>query len=244
MDVKPHVHFASLLLVIAVASLGWARANNSGSQMLMEAIAGHVYARSTYLADGQLESRAQLRVGDTETEPDGGVTVTIDVESFTGLDEQGDVVRLRWSCNPTAASMLMNILILAGADLRRDLRLEVDTPPLRYPDSATVQTVFEDILLNIRIRRGVLSLLGTRTRLLVTNRRVKSANALGRGSYTIASDVKATVFVLGLPVRRRRFESLETVQGGVGLVRQSVVFSSGGYTVIEALAEGNDPANG
>lgn len=89
-----------------------------------------------------------------------------------------------------------------------------------------------DVSLDIRVRSGMLALLGNRTRVKLHHRRIQPAEPPAAGRYIIDSEVDATVFLLGMPLKRRRFRSLETVQAGVGMMRQRMNFSDGSYAVI------------
>lgn len=65
-----------------------------------------------------------------------------------------------------------------------------------------------------------------------------ATDTIEEGSYTLASDVEAAAYWLGIPVRRWRLRSTVTLQPGRGLVRQRITFDDGGFAVVEVLDDG------
>lgn len=127
--------------------------------------------------------------------------------------------------------MFMSLLLLPGVD-EEGAEIRVDGPPLRYPDAPRSGDTLADVLLDIRMRSGMLALLGNRTRVKLHHRRIQPAEPPSSGRYIIDSEVDATVFLLGMPLKRRCLRSLETVQAGMGLISQRMNFADGSYSII------------
>jgi len=233
-----------LMILFALSSFGVVPVYANEPKMLIETVAGKTYQRTSYDAGGVLVTRSILRTGTVQAEDDGSVMVTTDVETFSPSGESQGSRQVRWSCDPAAASMLMNILLLAGDELRRETRIEVKGPPLRFPASANADTALNSLELNLRLRGGLLSFFGTRTRIVISNRRIIATDAMNPGNYTVESEVDATVYFLGFPAKRKRFESLESVRAGIELVRQRITFADGSYSMIEQIANGAKQAGG
>lgn len=206
--------------------------------MLMEKIAAHRYERRAYDQDGTLTGRALFDISRIVEAADrsGDLQLYIKVERFDDADRSIGTDEVVWSCNPGAARMFMNLLILLGDTAKQNLRLDVESAPLIYPAAYSPGATLEDLVLNIRIKRGILSLLGTGTRLTLSNRMLlpleASESPADRSGFRIVSDIEAKVYVLRLRVKRRRMRSEEWLDTENGLIRQVVTFSDGSYSEV------------
>lgn len=212
--------------------------------MLIEAVAGRTYERTSFDAEGQLQSRSILKTGAVQEADDDSLVVITDVTTFSASGEAQSSKQLRWSCNPTAASMLMNIFLLAGDDLKTSMQVTVNGPPISYPASVLADADFGNVQFDLKLRGGVLSFFGTRSRILLTDRQVTISKASNPGDYIIESNVETTILVLGFPAKKTRLRSMEVVQAGPVLLQQRIVFSDGRYSVIEQMVDdGADEIN-
>ncbi len=133
--------------------------------------------------------------------------------------------------------MLMNIFLLAGVELKSSTQVAVSGPPINYPATVSAGTDFGNIQFDLKLRGGLLSFLGTRTRVMVSNRQAEVPDASVPGDYLIESNVETIIYVLGFPAKKTRFKSLEIVQAGRVLLQQRITFSDGRYSVIEQIAD-------
>jgi hypothetical protein len=214
-----------------------ALAYGAGSTMLIEAVAGRTYERTSFDADGQLLSRSILKTGAVQIAEDGSLIVVTDMTTFSASGEAQASKQLRWSCDQEAAGMLMNIFLLAGVELKSSTQVAVSGPPINYPATVSAGTDFGNIQFDLKLRGGLLSFLGTRTRVMVSNRQAEVPDASVPGDYLIESNVETIIYVLGFPAKKTRFKSLEIVQAGRVLLQQRITFSDGRYSVIEQIAD-------
>jgi hypothetical protein len=207
--------------------------NPAGGKPLVELLAGHVYDRRVYTANGHITGRQILQFGTLEPQPNGKVQVPVVIEGFDAAGRRTSIYRLRLTCRPQATAMVMNFVSMPHAGTSR-LAFQVSGSPLTYPIHSAAGTILPDAVFDIRIRSGLFSLLGARTRVRMSDRIVEDGDPRAPGSYRIESDIRATVYVIGLPLVHRYFESVETVLPGEGPIRQRMKFLDGGYAVIQA----------
>lgn len=205
------------------------------STMLIEAVAGQTYERTSFDAGGQLISRSILKTGAVQKAEDGSLIVVTDMTTFSASGEAQSSKQLRWSCDPEAAAMLMSIFLLAGDELKSSTQVAVNGPHIYYPATVSPGTDFGNVQFDLKLRGGFLSFLGTHTRVMVSNRQAAVSGASEPGDYLIESNVETTIYVLGIPAKRTRFKSLEIVQAGRVLLQQRITFSDGRYSVIEQV---------
>jgi len=207
--------------------------NPVGGKPLIEILAGHLYDRKVYAADGRMTGGQILRFGALEPQPNGKVQVPVVIEGFDAAGHRTSIYRLRVTCRPRAPWMVMNFVSMPMPGTSR-LAFQVSGPPLTYPAQVAAGTILPNAVLDIRMRSGLFSLLGARTRVLMSDRVVEDADPQVPGSYRIESNIEAIVYVLGLPLVHRYFESVETVLPGEGPIRERMKFLDGGYAVILA----------
>lgn len=129
----------------------------------------------------------------------------------------------------------MCLLVLPSRQGGNALDLRVHSPPLLYPSAPAPGAVLPDVVLEIRVRSGVLGLPGTRTRVRLrhrTVRNVRNVDPRTPGRYGIESEIDTTVYFLGLPLKHSRFQSQEKVDGGE-LVNHRLRFADDSSSVLE-----------
>ncbi len=234
-------HIVKVALIVGIASCASITSLGvSADDMLMNRIAGHRYERRAYNADRVSAGRTVFSVSEiVESLEDDRLEIRIRATSFDANDRPIGTNEVVWYCNRGAAEMFMNLLILAGERFKRDFRVTVQGGALVFPAVYEGITALPDVELDIEITTGFLALLGTRTRVTLTDRSVipfESQGNLADGQgYKVLSNVQARVFVLRIPVKRYRMKSEEWVSVGTGLVRQMVTFSDGGYSETQKI---------
>lgn len=227
-------------LLLAVGT-GWGATPDTGGWMPVEAAAGRVYRRTDHGADGTVLAVSRIEVGALEELPGGRAAVNVRLQSAAPEGGWQSAETFRWVCEPGAVDMLVNVFALAGSGpagpIRAGVRLSVEGPMLRYPRTPRPGADLDAVRFHVRAGRGLASLFGRHTEVRVSDRQVQATDPPDRDSYVLTSDVLAVVSWLGIPLRRSRLRSREVIAAG-GVVRQRLTLSEGGFTIIEALAEG------
>jgi hypothetical protein len=232
---------STLIAVLVVFDFS-ANAQDSGTT-LMQAMAGATYERRVYDEGGTLRERQVMMLGDLEPDRTDMRFLAVPVE-ITSYDRDGNVTattEVLWRCDGDSVAMLMTAAVHARAD--RDIDVSIDTagPPILYPDEIRRERKLDDIEFTVRLKSGVLRLLGTRAKLAFTDRVARPGSATSRSRlasapYSITSSVLLRTLVLGIPVRRIRLESEETVDPEVGLVHHRLTLMDGGVSIAERVS--------
>lgn len=200
---------------------------------LMEAIEGATYERRVYDESNALVERQRLQIGTLVRDPkDPGVAVMpVTITTYDHNGATAGTSRVEWRCDEEAGAMLMTAAIYAGP--ARNLKISLDTSgaPVAYPRKVVGTRRLGDIRAIVKVRSGVLRVLGTRTKLALTNRTAQALNegraSDGTAEYVIRSKIMARILVLAIPIKRVRIESKEWISSRIGLVRQRLTFANG-----------------
>ena len=235
--VQSWVRIIACPLAAAVAALParpTAPAAHSRGTLLIELLAGQTYERDSFAPGGKLTGRSLLRVSSVHAASGGRIGVQIRITSYSPSGKES-IRRVDWTCDPGAARMLMDLLMVPVAGAGSPLDLTVSGPPVRYPLAPAVGTTLPDLVVDVRVHSGVLSLLGTRTRVRMQHRTIEGANPPRPDRYRLTSEIETTTYLFALPLIHRRFLSIETLQGGAKLIRHRMIFPNGRYIIIEPL---------
>lgn len=203
-------------------------------EMLSVKIADERYELTTYDERGRVQRRTDFLIGSPDTGSAGSgsddmIELTIEV---LRLDDDGEVASRKtvsWVCNPQASRMVMPILVLSGSPLRRDARLEVLGTPILYPEKPSFEGSLPDVELTIEIEGGILSLLGSRGRFFLENRR-----ATREGDHLrISGQGEFKGYLAGIRFKHARFASRAELGPNGKLTFQEVTFRDGRRSTVE-----------
>ena len=169
---------AAVLVTVWLAgpSLRAAPLPNPASAMpLIEILAGHVYDRKIYAADGHMTGRQILQFGALEPQSDGRLQGPVVIEGFDAADRRTSTYRLRLTGHLQASWTVLSFVSIPRAGASR-IAFQVSGPPLMYPARSSAGTILPDAVLDIRMRSGLFSLLGARTRVRMSDRIVEDAD--------------------------------------------------------------------
>ncbi|HEU4617799.1 MAG TPA: hypothetical protein VFV10_07140 [Gammaproteobacteria bacterium] len=202
---------------------------------LMQATAGATYERRVLDASGNIIEREVFEVGHAA----GGSSVPLTIVSFGKDGEPEKTTKIVWRQGDMPPARFMGAAIRFGDS---EASIETDGPLLLYPSNVDEPGAIGDVELKIRILKGLLTLLGTRTKLELTHREVEPLSAAPRrGSgearpYRLTTRIAARVFVLAIPVKRVEFETLECVEPSIGLIRHEIDLDDGTAVIMERIA--------
>lgn len=198
---------------------------------LMDATADAVYERRVLDEKGHVLETEVLQFG----ESDGRFTEPVVIRSFDQNGEQSSTTNVTWQQGAGAPALGTRAAMRFAGD---QISVQTDGPLLLYPKGIAGNRRLDDIQIKVTIRKGILRLLGTRTKITLTARRAEpmATNAWARRTvYRITSHIRARVFVLGIPVKRVEFLSEEYVDPSVGLLRHEMKLHDGRVAVLERM---------
>jgi hypothetical protein len=227
------------LVLLGGAAVVWAAQDQPApaERMLLSALQGRRYERVSYDAEGRVEERAMIAAGRLEINGDE-VTLPLEVDVSRG-DGVGRRFSTRWTCAPQAGDMATAILTFSDDLDKPSMRLETTGDALMYPRDVPSDETLPDVSVDVKVRQGFLRILGARTRITLTDRRIEpvpsASGGLAPEAYTITSDIDFRAYAWGIRVRRARFESEETVDPREGLLRHVLRREDGGYSELQRL---------
>jgi hypothetical protein len=202
--------------------------------MLLSALEGHRYERVSYDADGRAEERATIDVGSVEFD---GAEVSVPLE--VAVEKDGAVARrftTRWTCAPRAGDMVMAILVFSDDLDKPSMRLETAGTPLIYPREVPASGRLPDASVEVKVRQGMLRVLGARTRITLTDRRIELLDGESTPRrHTIRSRIEVRAYAMGIRVRRVRYTSEETVDPKAGILQHILRREDGSYSALRRL---------
>ncbi len=233
-------HIPGILAVTVATSLTWfAPVHAQGAGMPIFLVEGNQYERRTFDAEGTLEGLQKLEISQV-SRVDEELEITVISRSFDTSGEATDSVQTTIRCRPESASMVMNLLALVEPE-GRSVRLRLKGDEIAYP-TAPDTTLLPDISLEAKVEEGVVGFLGGRSQIVLTNRMVADPIAVARGdsdpegAYSIISRIEMRFYVLGIRVRSKSYDAVETVAPGRGLIRQVLTAEDGSYTSLTLVS--------
>ncbi len=222
---------------MSVASFVPLHAQRSGMPLFL--VEGNRYERRSFDADGTLEEVETLEIGQLSQLAEE-LEITVVSRSFLPSGEATDSVRTTIRCQPEGANMVMNLFALIKPE-GRSVRLRFEGGEINYPTTPT-PTSLPDISLEARVEEGVVGFLGGRSQIVISNRTLTDDIAGGAGNselqdaYSITSRIEMKSYVLGIRMRSRSYESIETVSPDRGLIRQRLTADDGSTTSLELVS--------
>lgn len=237
-----------LLLILAILWIlpgGAPAALGQGLQtMPLSLVEGNRYVRQSFDENGQAETYQEIEISRLVRDSTG-VEITLTLYTFDADRRRDGLVRTTIRCREQDLDMVMNLLaILRPEDRRIDLR--VTGGEVLYPVSPVETDTLQDVTLDVEVQRGVLSFLGSKSRVHLANRSVRLQQVAGaqprlsEPTYTVSEELHMRFYVLGIKVRERSYRVEETIAPGQGLVRQVLTAPDGSYIVLERVDGGGN----
>jgi hypothetical protein len=202
---------------------------------LLEATEAATYERRVVDESGRTLEREIFEVGSSGEHR----IVQLEIVSFGEDGQPSKTTRVSWREGTLPPSHATDAAIRFG---HGQVSIETEGPLLLYPKQVEEGGPLEDVRLSLKIIKGFLRILGTRTKLDVTGREVEPLppphGAAGGGviPYRITSRIRARVFVLAIPVKRIEFETEECVEPSIGLIRHEIKLDDGTRVIMERIA--------
>lgn len=209
---------------------------------LVSRVQGKAYERFDFGNDGTLMRHHVLRFGKMAPAEDVCTlpieVISYDVDQGNEVIGESELVIFVECANP---HLVVDILTFVGTSGVQELQAKVTGDALVYPTAPTDGAALPDLHYTLKVKRGVLSLLGTKAHLVVTGRTVVvpnpgSAPAPQDQEYEIHSDITVSVSVLGVRLQTRGFTSRLVLAPGFGVVEEILHHDNGARTVIHVLS--------
>jgi hypothetical protein len=190
---------------------------------------------------GHILEREIFEVG---SKADGG-SVPLTIVSFDRDGAPSKTTKVTWEQGAMAPARFVDAAIRFGGS---EASIATDGPLLLYPKNVDERGALEDVELKVKILKGLMRLLGTRTRIVVSGRQAEPMPSWHGAShaaspYRITSRITARVFVLALPVKRVEFETQECVEPSIGLIRHEIKLDDGTRVIMERIASSGAPSS-
>jgi hypothetical protein len=235
---KAHHFVAAQLLLVSPA----VSADDSGHWLtLMEAAAPATFERRVVDEAGLAVERQILEF----EAPAQSSAVAVHITSFGDDGQPQDAMEVLWRRGSALPAPFMN------AAMRFDdaqVSVDSDGPLALYPKGLEKPGWLDDVGLKVKIRKGLLSLLGTGTRISLSARRAQPLGGAARSEnprtsvpYVVTGQIRARVYVLGIPIKRVHYQSLECVDPAVGLIRHEMKLHDGKVAILQRVVWGDGP---
>ncbi len=238
-------HIAVILsLGFAFAEQGPALASGHGTdarRTLMAAMQGTRYERRAYDRAGRFSGRQILEVGRVEDDPQepGSVILTMDVQSYDDEGRLKSKGQVEWRCAPASLGMVMSLSIFSGEARKLKVRLEAQGEPIMYPSTPRREEKLEDIAIDLKVKKGILPLLGVRTAVLFANRRIQMIASPQNGKtprqYRITGDLVFKSYALGIRFNTKELRSEELIDERKGLIEQVLRAEDGSSWIMKYI---------
>lgn len=232
-------HFVAAQLLLVSPAVA---ADDGGRWLtLMEAAAPATFERRVVDETGLAVERQILEF----EAPAQGSAVAVHITSFGEDGRPQGTMEVSWRSGGASPAPFMNAAMRFD-----DVQVSVfsDGPLALYPKGVEKPRWLNDVGLMIKIRRGFLSLLGTRTRISLSARRAQplggaagSENLRPYVPYVVTSQIRARVYVLGIPIKRVHYQSQECVNPAVGLIRHEMNLHDGKVAILQRVVRGDRP---
>ncbi len=204
-------------------------------------IQGKTYERLSFGENGELESHELISFGELVPR-EKGCELPIHVTAYDPTDDsrvKGDteIALTIEDCEP---HFVANILTLAGELKDQTIQAKVAGAGTFYPPDPIEGLDLPGLRFTLIVKRGVLSALGTKTKVFMTNRTVKVTSSEGGPdprplTYEIHCTIKVKIFLLGLPVKSLSFSSRQVLDVGQGLIEEVLDHDNGARTIFRAV---------
>jgi hypothetical protein len=208
---------------------------------LLFKVQGNAYERRVYDASGELTGR-QLITFDRLRFQDDDCQLPLTLRLFGGVDlseagEQYDV-DIRVEC--AEPHLIASVLALAADSDSQSLEIKIVGEGETYPVTPRDGQRLADVNLILKLRKGWLSLLGTKTEMKITDRRVEIpaeelTSSGGPRSYEIHSCLDLRLYILGLRWKHRSYTARQVILEDQGLVEETLRCDDGSFSVITIL---------
>ncbi len=208
---------------------------------IVSRIQGRTFERLSLGEGGEIENHELISFG--ELVPRGaGCQLPIHITSYDPTDgsrikDDTEMAVLIEDCEP---HFVANILTVAGESEDQTIQAKVVGDGAFYPAEPRDGLDLPDLHYVVKPESVFLSALGTKTNLLLANRRVKVLSwTTGPDpkplKYEIRCTIKVSVFLVGLHLKSRNFLSRQVLEMGRGLTEEILDHDNGARTIFRAV---------
>jgi len=208
---------------------------------IVSRIQGKTFERLSFGKGGEIEKHELISFGELVPQ-EAGCELPIHITSYDPTDgsrvkDDTEVALLIEDCEP---HFVANILTVAGESEDQVIRAKVVGGGTFYPAEPREGLDLPDLHYKLRLKSGFLSALGTRTEVLMTDRRVKILSSRESPDpqpliYEIRCAIKVNIFLFGFRLKSREFSSRQVVEVGRGLIEEVLGHDDRARTIIRAV---------
>ena len=208
---------------------------------IVSRIQGRTFERLSIGEDGEIEKHELISFGELVPQ-EAGCELPIHITSYDPTDgsrvkNDTEIALLIEDCEP---HFVANILTVAGESKDQMIQAKVVGGGTFYPAKPREGLDLPDLHYQLGLKSGFLSALGTKTEVLMTDRRVRILTSKGSPdpqplTYEIRCAIKVNIFLIGLRLKSRDFSSRQVVEVGRGLIEEVLGHDDGARTIIRAV---------
>ena len=208
---------------------------------IVSRIQGKTFERLSFGEDGEIENHELISFGELVPQ-ETGCELSIHITSYDPTDgsrvnDDTEIALLIEDCEP---HFVANILTVSGDSRDQMIQAKVVGGGTFYPAEPREGLDLPDLHYVLKLKSGFLSALGTKTEVLMKNRRVNVFPSTGRPDpqplkYEIRCTIKVNIFLLGLRLKSRNFSSRQVLEVGRGLIEEVLDHDNGARTIIRAV---------
>jgi hypothetical protein len=249
MHEKPRLLILPVAMLLAMGGLLWAVGAFAQLPLapertgLLFKVQGNHYERRVYDLEGELIGR-QLIAFDLMRFQDGECRLPVVLEVFEGADysqiREEYQIGIQVEC--AEPHLIASLLVYKGDPNAQNLEIRIIGDGETYPSEPEDDQRLADVHLVFRLRKGFLSLLGTKTEMQIADRRVRiptdgvtSSGAPTR--YEILSSLEVRLYILGVPWKRERYTARQVVEQNLGLVEETLRRDDGTVSEVKLLPD-------
>jgi len=208
---------------------------------IVSRIQGRTFERLSLGKGGEIENHELISFGELVPR-EAGCELPIHVTTYDPTDGSRvkDDTEIALSIEDCEPHFVANILTVASELKDQMIEAKVVGGGTFYPAEPRDGLKLPDLHYQLRLKSGFLSVLGTRTEVLMTNRRVKVRSSTSSPDpqplkYEIGCVIKVNIFVLGLRLKSRNFSSRQILEVERGLIEEVLDHDNGARTIIRAV---------
>lgn len=198
-------------------------AYDQGKEMLIEQIAGKKIVRENFDKNGDLQDKQVFIIGELKWHREI-YTVEVVVELYDENGRLDEKYSTTYRCNLNQSDVLLNVFPFADPD---DEKINVDVTSEDFNQLYDLQSGSElkDIHLKMIIESGVLSFFGSKSLVMIKNRKRKTENE----QITISSKAVVETYMLGLKIKTLNYSAEEYLTEDLILQHQKFTEDDGTY---------------
>ena len=239
----------SSIVAVAIAATMWL--GSASAQLPFEPdqtgplfrVQGHRYERRVFDPAGELKGRQTL-VFDWMRFQNESCLVPVNLKVYDGADfsHLRDEYEIRIQVECAEPHLVASVLASGNRSGSQSVEVRVFGEGQTYPPDPRDGQKLPEVHWVIRLRQGVLSMLGTRTELRMSHRRVRvpAANnghsSSGHG-YEVLGDLETSVYMLGIRWKRELYRARQVIGPDQTLVEETLRRQDGTVTELTAVTD-------